>query len=82
LLGRARYFRTYNEIAMAGEIHRALVPPIQKTIASFEVYGISVPSGEVGGDLVDVTDDGQSWTGYVADVSGHGVSAGLLIGDV
>lgn len=75
----ARYFRAHNEIAMAAEIHRALVPPIHKTIASFEVYGISVPSGEVGGDLVDIAEDGQSWTGYVADISGHGVSAGLLM---
>ena len=64
---------------MAAEIHRALVPPIHKTIRSFEIYGISVPSGEVGGDLVDVAGDGESWTGYVADVSGHGVSAGLLM---
>jgi len=75
----ARYFRAHNEIAMAGEIHRALVPPIHKTIGSFEVYGISIPSGEVGGDLVDVAEDSESWTGYVADVSGHGVSAGLLM---
>jgi hypothetical protein len=75
----ARHFRALNEIAMAGEIHRALVPPIHKTIQSFEIYGISVPSGEVGGDLVDVVGDGESWTGYVADVSGHGVSAGLLM---
>lgn len=75
----ARYFRAHNEIAMAAEIHRALVPPIHKTIRSFEIYGISVPSGEIGGDLVDVAGDGQSWTGYVADVSGHGVSAGLLM---
>ena len=75
----ARYFRAHNEIAMAGEIHRALVPPIHKTIAPFEIYGISVPSGEVGGDLVDIAEDGESWTGYVADVSGHGVSAGLLM---
>jgi hypothetical protein len=75
----ARFFRAHNEIAMAAEIHRALVPPIHKTIRSFEVYGISVPSGEVGGDLVDVAGDGESWTGYVADVSGHGVSAGLLM---
>ena len=75
----ARYFRARNEIAMAGEIHRALVPPIHITVPSFEIYGISVPSGEVGGDLVDVTADGESWTGYVADVSGHGVSAGLLM---
>ena len=75
----ARFFRAHNEIAMAAEIHRALVPPIHKTIRSFEVYGISIPSGEVGGDLVDVAGDGESWTGYVADVSGHGVSAGLLM---
>jgi serine phosphatase RsbU (regulator of sigma subunit) len=75
----ARHFRAHNEIAMAAEIHRALAPPIHKTIRSFEIYGISVPSGEVGGDLVDVVGDGESWTGYVADVSGHGVSAGLLM---
>lgn len=75
----ARYFRVHNEIAMAAEIHRTLVPPIHKTIRSFEIYGISIPSGEVGGDLVDVAGDGESWTGYVADVSGHGVSAGLLM---
>jgi hypothetical protein len=75
----ARYFRAHNEIAMAAEIHRALVPPIHKTVRSFEIYGVSVPSGEVGGDLVDVTEDGESWTGYVADVSGHGVPAGLLM---
>ena len=75
----ARYFRTHNEIAMAAEIHQALVPPIHQTIGSFEIYGISIPSGEVGGDLVDVAGDGESWTGYVTDVSGHGVSAGLLM---
>jgi len=54
----ARYFRARNEIVMAAELHRALVPPIHRTIASFEVYGISIPSGEVGGDLVDVAENG------------------------
>lgn len=48
-------------------LSRYLAPPIHKTIRSFEIYGISVPSGDVGGDLVDVAGDGQSWTGYVAD---------------
>ncbi len=75
----ALYFRARNEIVMAAELHRALVPPIHKTIGSFELYGVSVPSGEIGGDLVDLAEDGQSWTGYVADVSGHGMSAGLLM---
>lgn len=75
----ARYFRAQNEIAMAGEIHRALVPPIERTLGCYELYGRSLPSGEVGGDLVDVTGDDRGWIAYVADVSGHGVSAGLLM---
>jgi len=75
----ARYFRAQNEIAMAAEIHQALVPPIQTTLPPFEIYGISLPSGEVGGDVVDLAANGGSWTGYVADVSGHGLSAGLFM---
>jgi phosphoserine phosphatase RsbU/P len=75
----ARYFRAQTEIALASEIHRALVPPIHQTLGCYELFGASYPSGEVGGDLVDVTGDANSWTAYVADVSGHGVSAGLLM---
>jgi len=75
----ARYFRAKNEIDLASEIHRALVPQIHQTLGAYELFGASVPSGEVGGDLVDVTGDANSWTAYVADVSGHGVSAGLLM---
>ena len=41
---------------------------------------MSRPSTEVGGDLVDVTQAPAGWIGYVADVSGHGVGAGLLMG--
>lgn len=74
-----RYFRTHAEVVLAQEIHRALVPEIHKTIGAFEIYGISIPSGEVGGDLVDVVDAGTSWTAYVADVSGHGVAPGVLM---
>lgn len=74
-----RYFRVHAEMALAAEIHRSLVPPFQRTIAGFEIYGASSPSGEVGGDLVDVWEHQGKWTGYVADVSGHGVSAGVLM---
>lgn len=73
-----RYFRIQAEIQLAQEIHRKLVPKIQRTIGRFTMYGESLPSGEVGGDLVDVIETG-SWTAYVADVSGHGVSAGVLM---
>ena len=74
----SRYVRAHTEITLAQEIHRALVPPIERTIGNFSIYGASFPSGEVGGDLVDLVESG-SWTAYVADVSGHGVSAGVLM---
>jgi serine phosphatase RsbU (regulator of sigma subunit) len=75
----SQLFRAQTEIALAGEIHRALVPAIHQKLGAFELYGASVPSGVVGGDLVDVVGDAKAWTAYVADVSGHGVSAGVLM---
>jgi phosphoserine phosphatase RsbU/P len=75
----AQLFRAQTEIALAGEIHRALVPTIHEKLGAFELYGASIPSGVVGGDLVDFVGDSQYWTAYVADVSGHGVSAGVLM---
>ena len=78
----ARYVRAHTEIALARDIHRLLVPPIATRLGRFEFSGMSVPSGEVGGDLVDLVDLDGRWIGYVADVSGHGVGAGLLMGMV
>jgi len=73
------YFRVQTEVKLAGEIHASLVPAIEKRIGQFEFYGLSQPSSEVGGDLVDVTEIQGKWTGYIADVSGHGLSSGVLM---
>ena len=32
------------------ELHQALVPTIHRTVGEFEIYGASIPSGEVGGE--------------------------------
>lgn len=77
-LGKS-YFRVQAEVKLAAEIHAALVPAIERRIGQFEFCGLSQPSGEVGGDLVDVTEAHDKWTGYIADVSGHGVSSGVLM---
>ena len=74
-----RFFRTHTEIKLARELHQALVPEIHQTLGGFEIYGASIPSGEVGGDLVDLVTQGSEWTAYVADVSGHGVAPGVLM---
>jgi serine phosphatase RsbU (regulator of sigma subunit) len=75
-----RWVRTHAEIALASDIHRLLVPRIERRIGRFEFRGVSAASGAVGGDLLDVSESPSGWTGYVADVSGHGVAAGLLMG--
>jgi len=73
------YFRVQTEIELAEQIHRSLVPPIARHGSQEEFYGVSVPSGEMGGDLVDLVQDGNTWIGYLADVSGHGVPSGVLM---
>lgn len=77
-----RYYRLHTELVLARSIHRELVPPIDVEIGGFEFRGVSLPSGDVGGDLVDVVDhaDDAAWTAYVTDVSGHGVPSGVLMG--
>src|SRR5215472_6377757 len=74
-----RFFRVQTEMRLAGEIHQTLVPTIDTRIADFEFYGISRPSGMVGGDLVDVLSGDGRWLAYVVYVSGHGVSSGVLM---
>jgi hypothetical protein len=74
-----RVFRPLAEVQLAREVHQALVPEFATTIGAYEFYGISVPSGEVGGDLVDLIRRSDGWTAYVADVSGHGVPAGMIM---
>jgi phosphoserine phosphatase RsbU/P len=85
----SNYLRVRAEIDLAHGIHEVLVPAIEMRAGTFEFFGYSRPSGEVGGDLVDVVSafaeasadtSSDTWFGYVADVSGHGVSSGLVMG--
>jgi stage II sporulation SpoE-like protein len=76
----SRYLRARTEIELAREIHRVLVPPVDRRIGDVEFYGWSFASGDVGGDLVDVVEHDGGWLGYVADVSGHGVASGVVMG--
>jgi hypothetical protein len=76
-----RAVRMQTELALAQGIQKTLVPPVEWNSPHLEIYGVSVPSSEVGGDLVDVVplSDGSVFA-YVADVSGHGLPAGILMG--
>lgn len=72
-----------NELELAHGIQKTLVPPVAMRTELFEVYGISEPSEKVGGDLVDaVFLPNGDVVAYLADIAGHGLSAGILMGMV
>ena len=74
-------FKLRNELQLAHGIQKTLVPPVALTTPLFEVYGISCPSEQVGGDLVDALHlpHGDA-IAYLADIAGHGLQAGILMG--
>lgn len=74
-----RMFGSITELKLATEVHRALVPSISQQVGNFEIDGATMPSGQMGGDLVDVIEDHSGWIAYLADVSGHGVPAGMIM---
>lgn len=70
-----------SELELAHGIQKTLVPPVALRTELFEIYGISEPSDKVGGDLVDalLLPNGDL-VAYVADIAGHGLPAGILMG--
>lgn len=72
--------RMQTELSLAHGIQTTLVPAVSFQNASFEVHGKSVPSAEMGGDLIDVVESNGRLLAYVADISGHGLAAGQLMG--
>lgn len=74
------HIRLQTELSLAQRIQATLVPAVSFQNASLEVYGKSNPSAEMGGNLIDVIARDGSPLAYVADVLGHGLAAGQLMG--
>jgi len=68
------------ELAVAGEIQRNLLPDTLPEIPGYDLYGINIPTKEVGGDFYDCMPlpDGR-FALIIADVSGKGIPASLLV---
>ena len=61
--------RMQTELSLAHGIQATLVPTVSFQNASFELYGKSIPSSEMGGDLIDVIESDGGLVAYVADIS-------------
>jgi len=75
---RARQ-RLDEELRIAREIQRTLLPKTLPSAGWFRVAASTIPSQQVGGDYYDVAPiNSATYALVVADVSGKGVSSGLL----
>lgn len=81
LLERAlEHERTEREISLAASIQRRIIPVSLPAIKGYEIAGINIPSRSVGGDYFDcIPLDGGRYMMVIADVSGKGVPAALLV---
>ncbi len=71
------------ELRLAREIQKNLLPKKPPRVAGYGVVGLSEPAKRVGGDYFDFLDLGNHKLGLcVADVSGKGITAALLMSNV
>ena len=74
--------RLEDELNLARTIQKGLLPQDLPTIPGFDVAGMSVSSKQIGGDYYDVfplDDRAEEWMLVIADVSGKGTPAALLM---
>ncbi|CAA7613363.1 PP2C family protein-serine/threonine phosphatase [Magnetospirillum sp. UT-4] len=66
------------ELALAADIQRAMLPPARDP--DFPIHGVNLPARGVSGDFFDVIElDGDRVAFAIADVSGKGMNASLLM---
>lgn len=68
------------ELQTVGEIQRSLLPDTLPSIPGFELAAFYQTSARAGGDYYDFFPlDGGGWGLFIADVSGHGTPAAVLM---
>ncbi|MCC6164608.1 MAG: SpoIIE family protein phosphatase [Acidobacteria bacterium] len=72
--------RARQELAIARRIQLESLPQHAPTVAGLEVFGMSIPAQEVGGDYFDYLESSEGHlTVMIGDVSGKGTSAALYM---
>lgn len=67
-----------HEVAIAARIQTALLPR-GRSYAGFDVAAVMLPASTVGGDYYDILETDDGLVIGIGDVSGHGLSAGLVM---
>jgi serine phosphatase RsbU (regulator of sigma subunit) len=71
--------RMEEDMQMAAEIQRGLLPSAPPVVAGYGICGINFPCRTVGGDYFDFMMEGDRFLFALGDVSGKGTGAALLM---
>jgi serine phosphatase RsbU (regulator of sigma subunit) len=83
VVGRNAKKNRGNQMAIAREVQRKLLPQHMPRLETLDYAGSCEPAWTIGGDFYDFLDRGDGRVGLVlADVSGKGVSAALLMANL
>lgn len=70
--------RLSKELEVAAQIQKEILPKTLPKISGLDVAADLYPATEIGGDLYDFIQVREEYVMYIADVTGHGVSSGLV----
>lgn len=71
--------RMRNELEIAAELQRDILPLTTPDIPGLDVIAKNRPAAELGGDNFDFITRGENTYIYIGDVTGHGVPAALVM---
>ncbi len=75
--------KVQQELRLAYDIQTNLLPKEPPTVEGYEIFGISIPAKEVGGDYFDFIPINESCIAFcLGDVSGKGMPAALLMANL
>jgi sigma-B regulation protein RsbU (phosphoserine phosphatase) len=78
-----KLYHVIEELKIAGEIQQQLLPAQLPAIKNYSIAAINIPAREVGGDYYDVIElENNRYAVCFGDVSGKGISAGLLMSNI
>ena len=78
-----KLIRIEEELRVAHDIQAKLLPASPPSLDGYDIYGISIPAREVGGDYYDfITIDEDHIACCLGDVSGKGMPAALLMSNL
>ncbi len=72
--------RLETEMTVARQVQMTLMPHMLASVPGIDVYGVSVPASQVGGDFFNALPiRGKEFLFYVGDITGKGIPAALMM---